>query len=307
MDGAGGVFEDCDIGGTGYPGLYVGAGARPRVRRIDVHDVAQGVEDIVVHESAAALVERVPRPPQGAPGSASRPDTLPDAIPDAVPDLVPSASPMPLVSTSVPPVATLPPTHGKEPAAETTAGILAELDAAAELGPAKRAIEDVVSWTRRERRRLDAGLPPRPAQRNLILAGALGPDTGHAAVARTYGRVLRALGVLSSGHVAATSLAELAADTGSARAACARAAEGVLFVECERTPDESRARTAAESLAGALEECDEAGRAVVTVLAGPADTARRLAEADPRLAGRFRRIVPFATVAAESDAAHGES
>ncbi len=376
MDGGGGVFDDCDIGGTRYPGLYVGAGARPRLRRLHVHDVAGDVEDIVVHETARALVERVLRPPDDAPAPASAltpaptlgaapvttpvpaltlgPAPVPDAAPGVGPDRVrapgpvleqpspvgssapaspsrrhpavtpepgpvapPGASLMPAVSTSVPPADGVSGGPEGEPAAEPAesadpadqvAGLLAKLEAWPGLLPAKRAIEDVVSWTTRERRRVEAGLPPRAPQRDLVIAGDRAAD--HVVVARLYGRVLRALGELPSGHVAEVPLAYLAQHTESARAACDRAVGGVLLVECDGSEDENRARAAAEFLAGTLADHDEAGAAAVTVLAGPADTVRRIVVADPRLTGRFRRIVPGATVPAdvpaESDTVHGE-
>ena len=93
------------------------------------------------------------------------------------------------------------------PVAEDTEDLIAELDELVGLESVKSDIKTLINLTRLARRRVDAGLPPPPVSRHLMMTFAgdgsgSNPGSAIAAVARLYGRLLRSLGTsLASGHL----------------------------------------------------------------------------------------------------------
>ena len=90
---------------------------------------------------------------------------------------------------------------------ETLEDLLAELDRLVGLQRVKKDVTTLVSLAQLVRKREELGLRPPPISRHLVFAG--NPGTGKTTVARLTGQLLRALGMLTSAHLAETDRSDL--------------------------------------------------------------------------------------------------
>jgi SpoVK/Ycf46/Vps4 family AAA+-type ATPase len=81
------------------------------------------------------------------------------------------------------------------------------LEAMIGLGEVKREVADLVDLIASAKARVEAGLPAPSLSRHLIFAGP--PGTGKTTVARIYGQLLNAMGVLATGQMVEVSRADL--------------------------------------------------------------------------------------------------
>src|SRR5262249_52740103 len=95
---------------------------------------------------------------------------------------------------------------GKRPGNDLNA-LMEKLDRMVGLASVKREVANLVNLLATAKRREEAGLPVPSISRHLIFAGA--PGTGKTTVARLFGQVLAALGVLSSGQLVEVSRSDL--------------------------------------------------------------------------------------------------
>ena len=183
--------------------------------------------------------------------------------------------------------------------------LLGELDALIGLPGVKREVRAIVDEIQVNEWRRSGGLTVAPTTNHLIFAGA--PGTGKTTVARLFGQLLSALGVLPKGTVKEVARRDLVGQylghtAEKTTAAFEAALGGVLFIDEAYTLSRSFGSGGdfgQEAIDTLVKLMEDHRHEIAVIVAGYTDEMQNFLDANPGLASRFNKTIEFENYTAE--------
>jgi SpoVK/Ycf46/Vps4 family AAA+-type ATPase len=183
------------------------------------------------------------------------------------------------------------------PPEETTADILAELDALIGLGPVKAQVRNVIAVVQANTERRKAGLAPVNPSLHLVFTGP--PGTGKTTVARLIARLYASTGALPGSGFSEASRADLIAGYVGQTAIktseiIRRTRPGVLFIdEAYALTPRSEVDFGAEAIATLVKAMEDYRDDFAVIVAGYGEEMAEFVGSNPGLRSRFKTYIEF--------------
>jgi hypothetical protein len=273
------LIEACEISNTGGAGIAVVHRCAPTVRRCKIHDI-QG-PGIAFGRDCEGLVEECQLHNTTTPAI--------DVADGATPTIRERAEGSDLFG------------HGggdEGQDSEAVEVLLGELDAMVGLEGVKAEVKALIDELQVNEWRRSAGLSVSSGSNNLIFTGA--PGTGKTTVARIYGKLLAALGILPNGGFREVSRRDLVGQylghTAEKTASVFESARGgVLFIDEAYTLSRSAGSNdfGQESIDTLVKMMEDNRHEIAVIVAGYTKEMAEFLDANPGLASRFSKSVEF--------------